>query len=67
LRAGVTTADYGVSHTTFLRYFERPEVSKQLLRTQRRRDLPWGRRNARVTSQAASGSVGYGMGVLTAE
>jgi hypothetical protein len=33
-------ADYGVSHTTILRYFERPEVSKQLLRTQRRNDPP---------------------------
>ncbi len=33
-------ADYGVSHTTILRYFERPEVSKQLLRTQRRGDRP---------------------------
>jgi transposase len=36
-------ADYGVSHTTVLRYFKRPEVSKQLLRTQRRSDRPRGR------------------------
>jgi hypothetical protein len=28
-------ADYGVCHTTIRRYFERPEVSKQLLRAQR--------------------------------
>jgi transposase len=35
-------ADYGVSHTTILRYFERPEVSKQLLRTQQRGDRPRG-------------------------
>jgi len=34
--------DYNVSHTTLLRYFKRPEVSKQLLRTQRRRDPPRG-------------------------
>jgi lambda repressor-like predicted transcriptional regulator len=33
-------ADYGVSHTTILRYFKRPEVSKQLLRTQRLGDRP---------------------------
>jgi hypothetical protein len=32
--------DYGISHTTILRYFKRPEVTKQLLRTQRRRDQP---------------------------
>jgi len=37
-------ADYGVSHTTILRYFERPEVSKQLLRAQRKRDRPRGGR-----------------------
>jgi hypothetical protein len=35
-------ADYGVSHTTILRYFERPPVAKQLLRTQRRGDRPRG-------------------------
>ena len=37
-------ADYGVSHTTILRYFKRPAVAKQLLRTQRRRDRPRGGR-----------------------
>jgi predicted DNA-binding protein YlxM (UPF0122 family) len=37
-------ADYGVSHTTILRYFKRPEVSKQLLGAQRRRDRPRGGR-----------------------
>lgn len=35
-------ADYGVSHTTILRYFKRPAVAKQLLRARRRRDLPRG-------------------------
>lgn len=35
-------ADYGVSHTTILRYFKRPAVAKQLLRAQRRRDRPRG-------------------------
>jgi hypothetical protein len=34
--------DYGVHHTTVLRYFKRPELAKQLLRTQRRRDPPRG-------------------------
>jgi hypothetical protein len=38
-------ADYGVSHTTILRYFKRSEVSKQLRRTQRRRDRLRGRRS----------------------
>jgi hypothetical protein len=37
-------ADYGVSHTTILRYFKGPAVAKQLLRAKRRRDLPRGRR-----------------------
>jgi hypothetical protein len=54
IRRGATTetlrsiaADYGVSHTTILHYFKRPEVSKQLLRTQRRGDRPRrGRRPA---------------------
>ncbi len=36
--------DYGVSHTTILRYFKRPAVAKQLLRAQRRRDRPRGGR-----------------------
>jgi hypothetical protein len=36
--------DYGVHPTTILRYFKRPEVSKQLLRTQRRGDRPRGGR-----------------------
>ena len=40
-------ADYGVSHTTILRYFERPEVSKQLLRAQQRGELPRGPKVAR--------------------
>jgi hypothetical protein len=44
-------AAYGVSHTTILRYFERPEVSKQLLRTQRRADRPRLRPTARGTTQ----------------
>jgi len=35
-------ADYGVHPTTILRYFKRPAVAKQLLRTQRRRDPPRG-------------------------
>lgn len=35
-------ADYGVGHTTILRYFQRPEVAKQLLRTQQRGDHPRG-------------------------
>jgi hypothetical protein len=35
-------ADYGVSHTTILRYFQRLEVAKQLLRAQRRGDRPRG-------------------------
>jgi hypothetical protein len=49
IRRGATTetlrsfaADYGVSHTTILRYFKRPEVSKQLLRAQQRGDRPRG-------------------------
>jgi hypothetical protein len=49
IRRGATTetlrsiaADYGVSHTTILRYFERPEVSRQLLRAQQRGDRPRG-------------------------
>jgi transposase len=49
IRRGATTetlrsiaADYGVSHTTILRYFERPDVSRQLLRTQQRGDRPRG-------------------------
>jgi hypothetical protein len=33
-------ADYAVSHTTIVRYFERPAVAKQLRRAQRRRDRP---------------------------
>jgi hypothetical protein len=37
-------ADYGVCHTTILRYFKRPEVAKQVLRAQRRRDRPRGGR-----------------------
>ena len=37
-------ADYGVRHTTILRYFKRPEVAKQLLRVQRKRDRPGGGR-----------------------
>jgi len=37
-------ADYGVSHTTILRYLKRPAVAKQLLRAQRRRDRPRGGR-----------------------
>ena len=44
--------DYGVHPTTILRYFKRPAVAKQLLRTQRRRDRPRGGR--------ASGSCGRG-------
>jgi hypothetical protein len=36
--------DYKVSHTTLSRYFMRPPVAKQLLRTQRRRDRPRGAR-----------------------
>jgi hypothetical protein len=40
-------ADYGVSHTTILRYFERPEVLKQLLRAQQRGELPRGPKVAR--------------------
>jgi hypothetical protein len=35
-------ADYGVCHTTILRYFKRSAVAKQLLRAQRRRDRPRG-------------------------
>jgi hypothetical protein len=35
-------ADYGVCHTTILRYFKRPEVSKQLHRAQQRGDRPRG-------------------------
>jgi hypothetical protein len=35
-------ADYGVCHTTILRYFKRPEVSKQLLRARRKRDRTRG-------------------------
>jgi hypothetical protein len=42
-------ADYGVCHTTILRYLERPEVSRQLLRAQQRGDRPSGRLRARVT------------------
>ena len=37
-------ADYGVCHTTVLRYFKRPAVAKQLVRAQRRRDRPRGGR-----------------------
>lgn len=37
-------ADYGVSHTTILRYFRRPAVAKQLLRARRRHDRPRGGR-----------------------
>jgi len=37
-------ADYGVCHTTILRYFKRSAVAKQLLRAQRRRDRPRGGR-----------------------
>jgi hypothetical protein len=51
IRRGATTeprrsiaADYGVSHTTILRYFNRPTVAKQLLRAQRRGDRPRGGR-----------------------
>ena len=40
-------ADYGVSHTTILRYFVRPEVLKQLLRAQQRGELPRGPKVAR--------------------
>ncbi len=36
--------DYGVSHTTILRYFRRPAVAEQLLRAQRRHDRPRGGR-----------------------
>jgi hypothetical protein len=35
-------ADYGVSHTTILRYFKRPAVARQLLRAKRGRDRPRG-------------------------
>jgi hypothetical protein len=35
-------ADYGVSHTTLLRYSKRPAVAKQLQRTQRLGDRPRG-------------------------
>jgi len=44
-------ADYGVSHTTIFRYFKRAEVSKQLLRTQRRA-IASGRPTASVTPQS---------------
>src|SRR4029079_1095135 len=37
-------ADYGVSHTTILRYFKMSAVAEQLLRAQRRRDRPRGGR-----------------------
>jgi hypothetical protein len=35
-------ADYGVCHTTILRYFKRLEVSKQVHRAQQRGDRPRG-------------------------